>query len=97
MYLSKASKVNKKIVSLINDIVFLDIETSGLDSKNSEILEIGAVKIDKDYNVYVFDTLIKNKSEIPPEIFSLCKNLKLEDLKKAPYLDEIKGEFLDFI
>ncbi len=97
MYLSKASKINKKIVSLINDVVFLDIETSGLDSKNSEILEIGAVKIDKNYNVSIFDTIIKNKSQIPPEIFSLCKNLNLDDFKKAPSLEEVKGEFLDFI
>ena len=40
--------MEKKIVSIVKDVVFLDIETSGLNPKNSEILEIGAVKIDRD-------------------------------------------------
>ncbi|MFR1932396.1 MAG: exonuclease domain-containing protein [Clostridioides difficile] len=35
------------------------METSGLNPVNSEILEIGAVKIDKDNNISTFETLIK--------------------------------------
>ena len=31
------------MISIIKDVVFLDIETSGLNPKNSEILEIGAI------------------------------------------------------
>lgn len=87
----------KNIVSIVNNVVFLDIETSGLNPQNSEILEIGAVKIDSNDEVSVFNTLIKNKFKIPLEIFSLCKNLNQDDLDKAPTLDEVKKDFLDFI
>ena len=67
------------IISIINDVVFLDIETSGLNPINSEILEIGAVKIDKNNNISTFETLIKNNKKVPYEIFSLFKNLNQED------------------
>ncbi|ETJ40740.1 Exonuclease superfamily protein, partial [human gut metagenome] len=69
--------------SIINNVVFLDIETSGLNPANSEILEIGAVKIDKDNNISTFETLIKNKHKVPSEIFTLCKNLSQKELDKA--------------
>ncbi|MDO5011599.1 MAG: exonuclease domain-containing protein, partial [Intestinibacter bartlettii] len=85
------------IISIINDVVFLDIETSGLNPINSEILEIGAVKIDKNNNISTFETLIKNNKKVPYEIFSLCKNLNQEDLDKAPTINQIKKDFLDFL
>ena len=33
-----------KIKSIVQDVVFIDLETSGLNPHNSEILEIGAIK-----------------------------------------------------
>ncbi|MDY4576217.1 MAG: exonuclease domain-containing protein, partial [Intestinibacter sp.] len=89
--------MEKRITSIVKNVVFLDIETSGLNPKNSEILEIGAVKIDRDKKISIFNTLVKNKSKVPPEIFSLCKNLNQKDLDKAPLLDEVKKDFLAFI
>lgn len=89
--------MEKRVISIVKDVVFLDIETSGLNPKNSEILEIGAIKVDKENNISIFDTLVKNKFKVPPEIFSLCKNLNQKDLDKAPLLDEVKKDFLDFI
>ena len=85
------------MISIIKDVVFLDIETSGLNPKNSEILEIGAIKIDKENNVSIFNTLVKNKFKVPPEIFSLCKDLTQKDLDKAPSLTQVKKDFLNFI
>ncbi len=46
------------IISVLNDVVFLDIEVTGLDCLNSEILEVGAVKV-KDWKVYTYESLIK--------------------------------------
>ncbi|MGN1033298.1 MAG: exonuclease domain-containing protein, partial [Intestinibacter sp.] len=89
--------MEKNITSIVKDVVFLDIETSGLNPKTSEILEIGAVKIDTEENISIFNTLVKNKFKVLPEIFSLCKNLNQKDLDKAPLLDQIKEDFLDFI
>ena len=85
------------MISIIKDVVFLDIETSGLNPKNSEILEIGAIKIDKENNVSIFNTLVKNKFKVPPEIFSLCKDLTQKDLDKAPSLAQVKKDFFNFI
>ncbi len=85
------------IISIINNVVFLDIETSGLNPINSEILEIGAIKIDEQNNISTFETLVNNKHKVPSEIFSLCKNLNQNDLDRAPALNEIKKDFLNFI
>ena len=38
-------KSENDIISVLDNVVFLDIETSGLNPNKSEIIEIGAVKI----------------------------------------------------
>ncbi len=86
----------ENIKSLIDNVIFLDIETSGLNPYNSEILEIGAIKIENN-NISSFHTFVKNEKEVPLEIFSLCKNLKEEDLSKAPNLYMIKDKFINFL
>ena len=68
-----------EIKSIVQDVVFLDIETSGLNPYTSEILEIGAIKIE-DNKSTSFHTFVKNKKEVPLEIFSLCSNLSQKDL-----------------
>ena len=80
------------IKSLIDNVIFLDLETSGLNPRNSEILEIGAIKIENQ-EITFFHTFVKNKKEVPLEIFSLCNNLKQSDLDKAPSLNNISNEF----
>lgn len=84
------------IKSLVDNVVFLDIETSGLNPQTSEILEIGAIKIENK-NITSFHTFVKNKKEVPLEIFSLCTNLKQKDLDNAPNLNEIKDKLLSFL
>lgn len=84
------------IISVLDNVVFLDIETSGLNPNKSEILEIGAIKI-KNNKSYVFDRLIKNKREIPLEILSLCSGLKIEDFNEALDLEIIREKLLEFV
>lgn len=57
-----------KIKSIVQDVVFLDLETSGLNPFTAEILEIGAIKIENN-KITSFHTLVKNKKEVPLEIF----------------------------
>ena len=85
-----------KIKSIVQDVVFIDLETSGLNPYNSEILEIGAIKSEND-KLTSFHTFVKNKREIPLEIFSLCTDLKQSDLDNAPTLCEIKKKLIDFL
>ena len=84
------------IESVLDDIVFLDIETSSLNPNKGEILEIGAIKFDNN-KISTFNTLVKNKREIPLEVFSLCKGLNINDFINAPSLNIAKKSVLEFI
>lgn len=92
----KENNLSNDIISILDNVIFLDIETSGLNPLNSEIIEVGAVKI-KNGKVEIFNTLIKNKKEIPIEIFFLCKNLKEEDLEKSPELKDVRKKLKEFL
>ncbi|MBC5996338.1 exonuclease [Romboutsia ilealis] len=89
-------KIKNNIISVLDNVVFLDIETSGLNPSKSEIIEIGAIKIEGT-NKFTFETLIKNKREIPLEIFSLCTGLKKEDFKNALELNIVKKKLIEFV
>ncbi|MEI7511539.1 MAG: 3'-5' exonuclease [Candidatus Peregrinibacteria bacterium] len=54
-------------------LLFLDIETTGLDSANGEILEIAAIRFDGEHTQEVFETLITlpEGKEIPEFITTL--------------------------
>ena len=92
-----------EIKSILKNVIFIDIETTGLDSSLSdeakhkgEIIEIGAVKI-LDNKVYTYRTLIRPEGFVPKFTFQLCKGLTMDMLLEAPSLEEIKDEFLEFI
>ena len=82
--------------SILKDVVYLNIVTSGLNPNTSEIIEIAAIKIVGD-KILKFNTLIKPFEEIPASIFGHCKNLKEEDLNKAPTIYQLKNKFIEFI
>lgn len=82
--------------SVLDNVVYLDIETTGLDENSSEIIEIGAVKI-KNSVITTYETLIRPRVRVPIEIYNLCTELKEEDLLKARNLNSIKSELLDFL
>ena len=82
--------------SILKDVVYLNIVTSGLNPNTSEIIEIAAIKILGD-KILKFNTLIKPFEEIPASIFGHCKNLKEDDLNKAPTIYQLKNKFIEFI
>ena len=92
-----------EIKSILKNVVFMDIETTGLDSSlndgvkhKGEIIEIGAVKV-LDDKVYTYRTLIRPEGFVPKFTFQLCKGLTMDMLLEAPTLEEVKDEFLEFI
>ncbi len=82
----------------LDNFIFLDIETTGLDKKSDEIIEIGAIKVKNGKEVAVFHRLVNPKRKyISPFIFKLCQGLKEEELRASPSFEAIKDELLEFI
>ena len=78
-------------------LVFFDVETTGLNPYEKDaICEIGAVKMEEDVIVDTFQTLINPKREIPPYVSSI-HHIYDEDVKDAPYFEDIADKFLDFL
>ena len=89
--------LNQSIKEL-NYCIF-DVETTGLDYKNDQMIEIAAIKSDFYGNVIdVFEQKIKlyKKEELPLEIVELTK-IKKEDLENANAIKDVLIEFLEFI
>ena len=82
--------------SILDNIIFLDIETTGLDENSSEIIEIGAVKV-KDGVITTYETLIRPRGRVPISIYNLCSNLEERALLSARTLNAIKQEVLEFL
>lgn len=86
----------EQLKSILDNVIYLDIETTGLDENNCEIIEIGAVKI-KNSNVTTYEVLIRPKGNVPVSIYKLCQGLKEEELMNSKYLEDIKNELLVFL
>lgn len=56
---------------LMHDVVVLDTETTGLSSKDNELIEISAARMTVEGSIDRFDTFVHPSKLIPPEITSL--------------------------
>lgn len=78
--------------------VSLDVETTGLDALNNEIVQIGAVAFDKhfepisQFNTYVKPMRPNEMNEVSMEI----NQISLKTLMKAPSPMEVKSSFIDW-
>ncbi len=91
------SRAREKFYLLENDpYVILDLETTGLEAANSEIIEIAALKVEKKEIKDIFNQLIKPKNPIPAEIISIT-GITPEMIEEAPALDHVLNPFLKFI
>lgn len=76
--------------------IIVDIETTGLDPQSYEITEIAALKIFKREIVDIFNTLIKPKRAISPEIERIT-GINDEMVADSPPFTEVAPKFLAFI
>ena len=81
---------------MVNEYIVLDLETTGLDSINDKIIEIGAVKIQDNVVVDEFSTFVNPHITIPANISKLT-NIFDKDVADAPALEEVTSDFIDFI
>ncbi|AOR23528.1 helicase C-terminal domain-containing protein [Clostridium taeniosporum] len=86
----------ENLKSILDNVIYLDIETTGLDEKTCEIIEIGAVKV-KDSNISTYRTLIKPNGKVPTSIYKLCQGLTEEELMNSRKLQDVKNELIDFL
>ncbi|SES78225.1 PolC-type DNA polymerase III [Anaerobranca gottschalkii] len=75
--------------------VVFDFETTGLDNKIEEIIEIGAVKVKNGEIIGQFSSLIKPKKEIPEKITQIT-GIRNSDVQQAPNIEEILPQFMEF-
>ncbi len=80
---------------LNNDIVVFDVETTGLEYETCEIIELGAVKIEKGHIKERFSSYVKPKSEIPEEITKLT-GITNEMVAHAPRIEDVITDFYNY-
>ena len=81
---------------LDNEVVVFDLETTGLNIAECEIIEIGAVKLRAGQIVETFDTLIKPKKPIPPDATAV-NNITDEMVEDCLSIEQIFPDFYKFI
>ena len=72
-----------------------DLETTGLDPRKDQIVEIGAVKFDRRGIIGCFSTLVNPGIPMPPEA-GRVNGISDEMLAGKPSLDEVLPDFLRF-
>lgn len=77
-------------------IVALDLETTGLDTSEDKITEIGAVKFTSDGVEEEWNTLINPGVRIPAEIMKLT-GITDAMVRNAPYIKDVIYELEDFV
>ncbi|WP_350344994.1 PolC-type DNA polymerase III [Proteinivorax tanatarense] len=88
--------------SMLNDkdyencsFVVLDFETTGLNNKTDEIIEIGAVKVNNGEITDSFSSFVKPNKNIPPKITEIT-GITEENVKEAPSINDVLPKFIDF-
>ncbi|MDD6794450.1 MAG: DEAD/DEAH box helicase, partial [Clostridiaceae bacterium] len=81
---------------VVDNIVFFNIKTTGADQYRNEIIEISAIKI-KDNKITKYNTLVKPMNRVPGYIYESYPYITEENLNKAPYINEVEEELLNFL
>ena len=94
-------KVRRKTVNLAllpQRFVVLDLETTGLDPAQHEIIEIGAIRVNRDSDIHdTFSALVKPIGRIPKKITEITGiSQDMVDSEGEP-LEEAIREFATFI
>lgn len=79
------------------EFVAIDLETTGLNSRKDEIIEIAAIKFNKKGERESFIRLIKPKNYVPFEIQEMTGVAISKLMEEGRNLEEIKEEFISFI
>src|SRR5699024_3608930 len=100
---AKQNKINnmeemkyKKSNNFVKDYIVFDLETTGVNCYNNEIIEIGAIKYKNFVEVDRFQQIIKPKGSVDPFILRLTGITKAE-IDNGLKIESVIDDFLDFI
>ena len=101
---NKAMKELEKFVKILegdkkfnmSDKVFVSIETTGINLSTDKIVEIAALKIDKNKLKSLFHQIINPEKEIDENISNIIGYTN-DELKKYPKITEVSNSFINFI
>ena len=74
----------------------LDVETTGLDSKHDQVIEIAGLKYSEGTNIETFSSLVKPSGPIPDQITYLT-GITDSDVEYAPPVEEVADSFQKFL
>ena len=80
----------------MQDRTFVSIETTGINTSTDKIVEIAALKIDKNNLTSLFHQIINPEKEIDKNISNII-GYSNEELKKYPKISRINESFINFI
>lgn len=86
----------KNIIAFLSDYIAIDIETTGLDPKFSDIIELSAALVRNDVVINCYQTLVNPGYEIDKFIEELT-GITNSMLKTAPTISEVLESYLKFI
>lgn len=94
----KFSKITRKTnIDSLFPLVIIDIETTGLNCRKNQIIEVSAIKYEADFTPdFCFTTLCKAKSPLPNEITQIT-NITDDMLADAPAFESVVDSLSDFI
>ena len=90
-----SEKAGKKINTYVPDYVDLDLETTGTNCLNDQVIEISAVKVKNGEPVEEFSTLVNPGIPIP-DAASSVNDIYDDMVKDSPSFDEALMDFLEF-
>lgn len=83
---------------LPQEFIVFDLETTGLDAGKHEIIEIAAIKINKDEkNHAVFESLVIPQNKIPARITKINNITQKMVTEDGRELESVLSEFRDFV
>lgn len=87
---------NAGVSLLEGPLVFVDIETNGLNHIRGRVIEVAAIRVEEGRITRVFNQLIDPGSELPYFITNLT-GIRSEDLRGAQSFQQIAGELHDIL
>lgn len=86
----------KSLVEALDTYVAFDIETTGFSPAIDDIIEIGAVLVDKGIIVDTFETFVRPSCLIPLDVTALT-GITNDMVADAPPIEQVLNDFLQFI